>query len=309
MKTKAVIVDENLKEQVHSQNGIFPIVSSTDYFDDYINGEVNCHWHDEVEFGIVLKGEVEYSFCHHAECPSPQILHEGEGVFVNVKALHMAQQKIPGTVMFSLLFPTEFFSSLPNGTVYQKDTLPVIRHPFSGLHLIPVNETDREILDILRLFYQLTPDTLGYELLCIEKICRIWRQLLLHISETEDLTASSKSDSLQEQRIRTMLLYIHKHYPENISISTISRAANISRSECFRCFKNIVRKSPQEYLTEYRLSKAAQLLTNTDASNLDICCSCGFSGQSYFGKLFKEKYGISPRQFRERALKLHQKPL
>jgi transcriptional regulator GlxA family with amidase domain len=53
----------------------------------------------------------------------------------------------------------------------------------------------------------------------------------------------------------------------------------------------------------YRLSKAAQLLKNTDMSIGDICADVGFQQMSHFGKCFREKTGLSPRDYRRAGRK------
>jgi len=53
-----------------------------------------------------------------------------------------------------------------------------------------------------------------------------------------------------------------------------------------------------EYINEYRLTQAAILLLETDKAVSEISADCGFASASYFGKLFREKTGVSPGSFR-----------
>ncbi|MDO4275019.1 MAG: AraC family transcriptional regulator [Eubacteriales bacterium] len=306
MGNKTVIVDENLLERIHYQSNSLPISSCADYFDDYLNGQFDYHWHNEFEFALVLKGAVEYRITQGKHEYAPKVLRQGEGVFVNSKALHMARQLEPGTQMFDCEFPPGFFSLQPSGSVYKKNILPIIKLPVPGIYLSSELANEKEILDALYEFYELPSDTLGYELKCMELICRIWRHLLCLTADMKDFPRVHNSELLQEQRVRAMLSYIHTHFSENISIDSIADAANVSRSECFRCFKEILRKTPIEYLCEYRLSRAAQLLAGTDETIFHISYSCGFNSPSYFSKLFKDKCGISPGQFRLNSQKTHE---
>ena len=63
-------------------------------------------------------------------------------------------------------------------------------------------------------------------------------------------------------------------------------SAYISRSECFRYFKKFINKNPMEFTNEFRLSKASELLLETDKSIEFISSSCGFNSSSYFCKIF-----------------------
>ena len=100
-------------------------------------------------------------------------------------------------------------------------------------------------------------------------------------------------------RLQKIMTFIHAHYGERISIDDMARAAAISRTEVFRCFQTVLRKKPIEYLTEYRLSIATILLASTDRTLSDISISCGFNSASYFGKVFREHHGISPKKYRD----------
>ncbi|HPJ00729.1 MAG TPA: helix-turn-helix transcriptional regulator [Enterococcus sp.] len=73
----------------------------------------------------------------------------------------------------------------------------------------------------------------------------------------------------------------------------------VSRSECFRCFKKFTNKKPMEYINEYRLFQASKLLKLTPLSIEEITKKCGFSTSSYFGKQFKEVYGVTPLHYRK----------
>lgn len=158
---------------------------------------------------------------------------------------------------------------------------------------------DQPLLSGIQEICSITDRETGYELHFIETVCKIWRLLtirILHDKQTGRIPAANK---VQEQRMKQLLSFIHGHYSEHISIDDIAKSASISRTECFRCFHAIIKKSPSEYLTEYRLSMASMMLANTDRTLSDISCSCGFNSPSYFGKLFREKCGLPPKKYRD----------
>ena len=94
------------------------------------------------------------------------------------------------------------------------------------------------------------------------------------------------------------LQYIELHYMEDVTLEMLAQSANVSKSECLRCFKSTLQITPYKYLMEYRLSKAAELLKNTDMLIENIASSVGFEHLSHFGKCFREKTGFSPSEYR-----------
>lgn len=295
---KTILTDQNLLERIEYTDDSFPIALSENDFDDFFHEEFNCHWHDEFEFALVLRGEAEYCIYQDEKNISRRVLKAGEGLFINTKVCHSAKQIQPGSASFDCVFPASFFSSTHLKTIYQQSVLPVARASSCGLFLTPSNKMDAAILDTLREIYHLSSLSRDYELHCLELICRIWRQILKRLSETESSFQAVKEESAQVQRMRSMLSYINEHYMEPISVNDIADAAHIGRSECFRCFRGIMGKSPVEYLIQYRLTQAALLLKHTEKSISEICFSCGFRSPSYFGKLFKEKSKMSPGEYR-----------
>ncbi len=63
-------------------------------------------------------------------------------------------------------------------------------------------------------------------------------------------------------------------------------------------FKKHIGMTSIEYINNYRLEKASALLSSTDKSIMEISLDVGFNSVSYFNKLFKNKYKLTPKEFR-----------
>ncbi len=144
----------------------------------------------------------------------------------------------------------------------------------------------------------MNPQDTDYELHGLELLCRIWRCLYNELCSIPKSQPVQGIPLLREQRMQQMLDFIHKHYSESITVDMIAQAGSTSKRECFRCFRSSISQSPTEYLNQYRLAIAAHLLLNTTQSLSCICEQCGFNNVSYFGKLFRNTYGVSPGQYR-----------
>ena len=97
-----------------------------------------------------------------------------------------------------------------------------------------------------------------------------------------------------------MLQFIYSNYSEPIGLDEIAGAAGISPRECSRCFHRAIDRPPIRFLIEYRAQMAAIKLERTDDSISSIAEQCGFLSDSYFGKTFKDLYGLSPRDYRKK---------
>lgn len=83
----------------------------------------------------------------------------------------------------------------------------------------------------------------------------------------------------------------------NFNIDTISTTLNISRSAFFKKMKSITGLAPVDFVKEIRLSKSVELIKTTDMSVSEIAFAVGFNDSGYFGKCFKKKYKLSPREY------------
>lgn len=100
------------------------------------------------------------------------------------------------------------------------------------------------------------------------------------------------------QIINKAITFIHNHYRNIKSIEEIADHIFISRSCLYRVFMEALEKSPKQFLTDFRIQKAQELLESSTLSIDKISGNCGFKSTSHFSNIFKEKIGLSPTQYR-----------
>lgn len=98
---------------------------------------------------------------------------------------------------------------------------------------------------------------------------------------------------------------MQKNFQYDIPLEEFAKLAGRSLSAFKRDFKTIYRQTPGKWLNDKRLEYASNLLLGSDLNVNEICFESGFRNASHFNKAFKEKYQITPKQFRlhERTLK------
>ena len=118
------------------------------------------------------------------------------------------------------------------------------------------------------------------------------------------LTRSSSSRRLlqggrmRDFYIKEAISSIEQNFQNDISVEDIAGFCCLNRSYFGKIFRDALGKSPQEFLINYRMSKAAELLKLTELSIGDISNAVGYPSQLHFSRAFKKIHGISPRQWR-----------
>lgn len=103
--------------------------------------------------------------------------------------------------------------------------------------------------------------------------------------------------------IRKAIEYIHNNYSNNIKVTDIADYVCIDRSYLYRLFRQNMNQSPQDYLANYRITRAAELLSITDLPIGGVALSCGYQDALVFTKAFKLKRGVTPSQYRKKNRK------
>ena len=277
----------------------FPMQVYANNFDWYDNHIIDWHWHPELEFAVVLSGKVT---CYLNDTCFQ--LKKGEGIFINSNTMHMEAPSDDSEKAFmtTVCFLPDFIGDCGGELIYKKYVRPIVGDgSLKGMTLSSDVEWQGKILKIITDIFEASEKReWGFELKLHNMLSGLWYLLVTNIGKNQENseTISNKTDA-NELRLKEMLSFIHENYQRELSVEEIARSANISKSECFRCFKAVIDKKPIAYLNEYRLWQAANLLVNTATQITEICFSCGFNHISYFGKIFRNYYGMSPKEFRK----------
>lgn len=93
--------------------------------------------------------------------------------------------------------------------------------------------------------------------------------------------------------------YVHGHYQnDRLSLDEVCKFLGVSNSYFSTMFKKEVGQSFVEYLTSYRMERAAKLLSETNEKNYIIAKKVGYIDPNYFSYVFKRQFGISPSKYR-----------
>lgn len=126
-------------------------------------------------------------------------------------------------------------------------------------------------------------------------LCGFYYTLACLTSESTEYTGKHIYNTVYER----INLFVELNYMSEIDMNTLADYAGLHRSSVYRFFKRQYNKSPSEYIMDFRLTRAHNLIINSELNIKQIALSCGFNDMSYFSKAFKNKYNTSPRDIRK----------
>ena len=246
----------------------------------FVTTKSSLHWHNYLELELILSGSGE------------QLLN-GQKNKLNRGCL-------------SVMRLTDFHQVLPTG----------------NLHLLNLMVDDKLLSEDMltkitacnNLFFNLT-ETEAHTFEMLYRLCMAENQAqnpdfhyirhLIHCIFLRVLKMAPKSAGntfANERPIQAALLYIHMHFRENPKLSQVAKIAHYNSSHFSATFHKELGTTYCDYLNMLKISYAKELLISTNLKILDICNECGFTSHSNFLRLFKENTGLSPLQFRKRAV-------
>ena len=123
-------------------------------------------------------------------------------------------------------------------------------------------------------------------------------QLFYLLITNQRKKAPTRSELRSQEKMKSVIRHIADHYQEPLTIEQMADLCHFSSSHFMKFFKANTGTSFIHYLNDYRIQAARHLLCSTSDSVLSIAQQCGFDNLSYFNRLFKKRYGVTPRQLR-----------
>lgn len=267
----------------------FPIYAHKEYVSSYPRFRCAAHWHEDLEFHLVLEGTMTCDVNEETVMIAP-----GNGIWINSRQLHCnySPNQTECVYLCVLLHPSLLAATDAIALDY---VLEYLNHP--GLPLCLLDRSvpwQKKVLDQIGRIYELRSG--GHSPLRIQgTFLDMWATMTENIPIPEHI---SKKDLEKSNALKQMLHYIYLHYEEPVTLAQIAEAGNVGKSTCTEVFKSHLHETPIRYLIQYRLEKAAELLSCTDKSITDISYNVGFSNPSYFTSTFRTFYHCSPSQYR-----------
>ena len=307
-------VRDDLGEDVPYTSARLPVYSVVGRLSSFLKYSADCHWHQDIEFIVVLEGEMIYHVNDHR-----YPLGKGDGIFVNANRLHFGAADdaasaaaeagalkggAPAECVFiclllhpSLLRAHPYIEShFVNALLYDKR--------FDAL-FFPAAAADwkAQVLTRIRELAELTRQAADDSALeALGRFYDLWALLFantIHGGETKK-TGEKSTAGGEDLAIKRMIGFMQNNFSKKITLSDIAKTGMVSESKCCRIFKKALRKSVFDYLLHFRIRQSLSLLADESMNITEVAFASGFSASSYYGEIFKRILGMSPGEYRRK---------
>ncbi|MCI2048777.1 MAG: AraC family transcriptional regulator [Lachnospiraceae bacterium] len=295
---KKLDLGHDLMEHQYYRDESFPVEVYEDDFDEFPDRTLPCHWHLTVEFDLMTAGNADYIVDG-----IPHTLRCGDVILVLPGHMHMAKPETPDrrTQAIGMTFDPTMFAASPGTLFYHRFFAAAGSAETGAAAFSAGSAAGRELRACLRRIHAVSADAPCFELQCMEEILHMWR--LSGAAMVQDgMQDGEGKNTARMKELKSMLSFISGHYQEKITVDDLRRSASVSRSSCFRNFRYYTGMNPNEYLNDYRLRRSALLLCSGSAEVTEVAGSCGFVSPSYFSSVFRKKYGMTPREYRDKNM-------
>ncbi len=254
--------------------------------------QVPPHWHEDIELIVIKKGLGTVSVDL-----VPHLVRAGDLVVVRPGQIHAIRQYEAESMEYeNILFqPGLLYSQSHDGCTlnyfqpYFDLTLDLCSHitaNFSGYAALEACITAIDELCSDRPRY--------YELMIKSHLFAFFYHLF---SQQENRIPAKSRASLE--KAKEMMTYIEDHYAQPVTVGSAAEYMGFSPSHFMKVFRQTMGSTFTAYLNEYRLTMAGKLLLTTEDGILDVAQQAGFGNLSYFNRLFKARYQMTPSQYRQ----------
>lgn len=263
--------------------------------DSKIYSDYYLHWHEEMEILLIEQGSILVTINQETVRGSA-----GDFILIGKNTLHSISKDIdhPQVLYFtSLLFHPRLLESGPDDYCQKNFTGPLTegRLDFPAL----ICKDDQNYTQIKEAFRRLHAVYTGRMPFYEYRLKGILYELMAEFLQSGLFRSVRRNTNQTEQTVIKAFDYIEQHYEEEISVSVLAAQAGYSDSYFMKAFKRHTGMTVVGFINDCRLQKAAQLLRESALPVKEIAFQTGFESASYFIRRFKDKYKLTPNEYRK----------
>jgi AraC family transcriptional regulator len=133
-----------------------------------------------------------------------------------------------------------------------------------------------------------------------ERLLRVHQRACRETSRLQNVRPATREELYR--RVCRARDYASAMFAEPVTLAEMARVACLSTNHLLRTFREVFRQTPHQFLRARRLEEAKRLLTQSDASVIEVCLAVGFESPASFSTLFRKHFGAAPAEYRKKVI-------
>lgn len=247
------------------------------------NENAEMHFHPDIEIDYVVEGELQVTVkdvSYH--------LKKNDVILLNSGILHGVKSKTENTILCCVKFSCKSMAEMSG-----KESLLFFCNS--------TEEDGQKYQELKKIFYELIYNQVqkAHRTACMKRsvLYKLLDQLL---EEFQMSLGTEEAGHVDDIRMMQILQYVNQNFQYSVSLTELADRLYMSKSTLSRFFKKQTGIYFGDYVNHVRFKYALEDLLYSNKNITKIAVDCGFSNPSAFNKVFREKYGISPTEYRVR---------
>lgn len=262
---------------------------------------VDYHSHQEYEIYFFHSGSCRYLIRNQIYDLEP-----GDILLMDGKSLHKPivsgeKEYIRSVVHFSPQWIENVLKEL--NALYLLDVFLKLHHCFIRTNENQQSKQLEQLICRLDELFRMSND--GDSLMAETEMKVLLIELLILVNRMGRENSYKKPEKKDEKTdyVENIVTFIQEHYMEKLTIDSIAKSLNLSKSYLSHLFKEMTGFTVMEYLMATRITQAKyKLVMEPDKPLKDVAFDCGFESASHFSRYFKQKVGANPKDYRKKQL-------
>jgi AraC-like DNA-binding protein len=265
---------------INDEVPVFMLMNSVKY--------VAMHWHDRIEFLLVLKGKV-----HVFVGKEEHLLKENDLLLINSNEFHGVESSDENRLLMlqiPITYIKRFYENIEKETFNCQSFLYENQDGFNVIRAL-----------IAQLMLTLKEKETAYDIKVQSLVLDLIYQLISKYKVKNQLDSRVNSKKNMD-RLTRITNYIQTNYMHPLTLNELAERELLTVPYLSRYFQQQMGQTFIKYLNGIRLEHAVRYLLETESSIIEIAMECGFSNSNTFHKVFKETFQTTPYQYRKKQL-------
>ena len=268
-------------------------VKLTSYSSNKYGSEIfENHWHEQIEILYFKSGSAII------ECNSnPIYVKAGELLIINSNELHRGICLSENLNYYCIILDTSILYSKTIDICDTKYITPIVQNYIVFKNKIADDKAVTACIDAFIKEYN--EKKLGFELALKCYLYQFFTLLLRNYLACTMTPLNYNKRTKNFEIFNPILQHIENHFNEDLTVSMLSRMANMSKYYFCHSFKELTGKTFTEYLNIIRINKSELMLKSTNMNVTEVAAACGYNNLNYFSRLYKKYKSIPPSKVKQ----------